>query len=161
MGITQTCSTDHKLRNICNARNNVLVCAWIAVAQITILLCFPVTFWHFCSATIHIPKITSENVIPMLGGKRTSKTRQKNDRPNKQRKVQKWKNHLEIFRKPDFIAFPLGRGQTSWNVHPHRGPEAKQKANAMQHGNHNSCFFSTPLMRKHHFGKWCVARMCV
>ena len=42
----------------------------------------------FCIAAIQFPHKKPENLIPMLGGKRTSKTRQENDRPNKQRKVQ-------------------------------------------------------------------------
>ena len=125
-----------------------------------IFVLFSLDILIFCIATIHLPKKKSENVIPMLGGKRTSKTHQKNDRPNKQRKVQKWKNHLEIFENLVLWSSRSGGFKKVEICIPTEGEKQQKKWTPCSMGI-TILVFSTPLMRKHHFWKWCVARICV
>lgn len=156
MGITQICSTQHNFRNICNARSNVLVCAWIAAAQITCLLCCPVIVWHFCIATIHLPqkiRTCDPHARWEAHFQNTSKTRQ-TQHTTKSTKVKKYLKCSEN----QFMAFPLGRGQKSWNVHPHRRPKANKQWTPCCTGI-TVLVFSPPLMRNHFFWKRCVARM--
>jgi len=60
---------------------------------------------YFCIAKIHLQKTQSENVIPMLGGKRISKTRKK--RPTQQtEKSTKVKESVGHFQETRFYVIP-------------------------------------------------------